>query len=221
MNSPTRARIFLIDDHILVLESCKRLLEPHHEVVGYAHDARNLMREVQALAPDILLLDISMPEQNGFETATLLKRTLPALKIIFVSMHSEPMFVMEAFRSGGDGYVLKQSVAKELLSAIQHVLDRRYYFSSLIPEEVRNNVTAQITGMPGSELSGRLTSRQTEVLKFIAQGFSSKDISDVLKISERTVVYHKAQIIKALGIKSKAELTKYAINRGILPRTEL
>ena len=221
MDANKRARIFIVDDHVLVLESCKRLLEPHHNIVGVANETHDLIQKVSQTAPDVVLLDISMPDQSGFETARLLKQELPALKIVFISMHLEPMFIMEAFRSGGEGYVLKQAAGKDLLSAIQHVMDRRYYFSPLIPEDTRNSVTAHLAGMPGSELSGKLTPRQTEVLKLIALGSSIKDISDALEISQRTVVYHKTQIIEALGLKSKADLTRYAIMQGILPQEEM
>lgn len=215
MNITKRARLFLVDDHILVLESCKKLLEPHHDIVGEAHDARDLVSQIRQAKPDILLLDISMPDQNGYEAARTLKIACPSVKIIFVSMHLEPTFIMEAFRAGGEGYVPKQTAGSELLSAIQQVQEKQRYLSPLIPEEVQYAVLAQMDGMPGTELSGKLTPRQQEVLKLVAQGFSAKDIANVLTISQSTVAFHKMQIVQALGLHSKADLTKYAVKLGI------
>ncbi|MDT3778846.1 response regulator transcription factor [Nitrospira sp. MA-1] len=217
MNTLKRARLFLVDDHILVLESCKKLLEPHHDIVGEAHDASDLVSQVRRAKPDILLMDISMPDQNGYEAARLLKVACPSVKIIFVSMHLEPTFIMEAFRAGGEGYVPKQTAGSELLSAIQQVQEKQRYLSPLIPEEVQYAVLAQMDGMPGTELSGKLTPRQQEVLKLVAQGFSAKDIANVLTISQSTVAFHKMQIVQALGLHSKADLTKYAVKLGISP----
>lgn len=132
-------------------------------------------------------------------------------------MHLEPTFIMEAFRAGGAGYVPKQTAGSELLSAIQQVQEKQRYLSPLIPEEVQYAVLAQIDGMPGTELSGKLTPRQQEVLKLVAQGFSAKDIANVLTISQSTVAFHKMQIVQALGLHSKADLTKYAVKLGISP----
>lgn len=217
MNTARRARLFLVDDHILVLESCKKLLEPHHDIVGEAHDANNLINQIRQAKPDVLLMDISMPDRNGYEAARMVKTACPSVKIIFVSMHLEPTFIMEAFRSGGEGYVPKQTAGSELLSAIQQVLEKQRYLSPLIPEEVQNAVCAQMDGMPGTELSGKLTPRQQEVLKLVAQGFSAKDIANLLMISQSTVAFHKMQIVQALGLHSKADLTKFAVKLGISP----
>lgn len=217
MNTTKRARLFLVDDHILVLESCKKLLEPHHDIVGEAHSASDLASQIRQTKPDILLMDISMPDQNGYEAARMLKTICPSIKIIFVSMHLEPTFIMEAFRSGGEGYVPKQTAGNELLSAINQVQEKQKYLSPLIPEEVQNAVFAQMDGMPGTELSGKLTPRQQEVLRLVAQGFSAKDIANLLTISQSTVAFHKMQIVQALGLHSKADLTKYAVKLGISP----
>ncbi|GJL62512.1 MAG: DNA-binding response regulator [Nitrospirales bacterium] len=216
MTIDKRGRIFLVDDHILVLESCKSLLEPYHDVVGLAQETTHLVSQVQEKKPDLMLLDISMPDGNGYDIARSLKKAFPSLKIIFVSMHLEPTYVMEAFRSGGDGYIPKQTAGNELLAAIQDVLSHKRYISPLISGEVRDQILARNDGMPGTELSGRLTERQEEVLKLVAQGLSSKDIADLLMISLSTVAYHKTQIIQALGLKTKADLTKYAIMKGIV-----
>lgn len=217
MRNTRRAKIFLVDDHALVLESCIKLLEPHHDIVGNAQDAGDIVSRLQQTQPDILLMDVSMPGQNGFEAARLLRDSCPLLNIIFVSMHLEPTYIMEAFRSGGKGYVPKQTAGSELLSAIQQVLDNQLYLSPLIPEDIRQTVRAQMDGIPGTELSGKLTARQKEILKLVAQGFSARDIANALDISQSTVAFHKTQIMQALGLHSKADLTKYAVMYGITP----
>ncbi len=212
-----RGRIFLVDDHALVLESCKKLLEPYHDIVGEAQSTTDLVSRIQSAKPDVILMDITMPGQNGYEAARNIKQKFPTVQIIFVSMHLEPTFIMEAFRAGGQGYVPKQTAGSELLSAIQLVMKKQFYLSPLIPEDVRTTVCAQMEGIPGTELSGKLTPRQKEILKLVAQGFSSKDIASELDISQSTVAFHKTQIMQALGLHSKAELTKYAVMSGISP----
>jgi DNA-binding NarL/FixJ family response regulator len=215
MHTSKRARLFLIDDHLLVLESFKKLLEGHHDIVGEASKAADWPEQIRQVKPDIILMDVSMPDQNGYEAARELKVAFPAVKIIFVSMHLEPTFIMEAFRAGAKGYVPKQTAGKELLSAIHKVIENQTYISPLIPEEVRDTVLNHIQGIPCTELSGKLTARQLDILKLVAQGFSTKDMANLLGISPSTVAFHKTQIIQALGLKSKAELTKYAVAKGI------
>ncbi len=210
-------RLVLVDDHAMVLESLQKLLEPHYPVVGSACEAKNLACLVEEVHPDIVLMDVSMPGRNGFDTTRDLKANFPKIKIIFVSMHTEPMWIMEAFRAGADGFVPKQSVSQELIVAVKTVHDRKRYFSPTIPESVENLVLNHLNGVSGNELSGKLTARQKEVLMLIAQGFSAKDMADSLKISESTIAFHKAQIIQSLGLKSKAELTKYAVHMGLSP----
>jgi DNA-binding NarL/FixJ family response regulator len=216
MNPLTQpARIFLVDDHALVLEGIKKLLEPHYHVVGDAQGDGDLIDQVKRLKPDIVLMDVTLAGQNGYDITRKLKELYPSLKVIFVSMHLEPTFIMEAFRAGGDGYVPKQTVAKELIAAIDHVHRNKLYISPIVSETVQQSIFDQMHGIPGNELSGKLTTRQTEILKLVAQGFSAKDMAETLGISESTVAFHKTQIMQALGLKTKADLTKYAVMKGI------
>jgi DNA-binding NarL/FixJ family response regulator len=210
-----RARIYLVDDHVIVLDSCRKLLESRHEVLGESTETRDLSTHIQRLHPDILLMDISMPGQNVFETARSLKNLFPALHIIFLSMYLDPTFIMKAFRSGATGYVSKQTAGSELFTAIQQVLDKGMYLSPLISENIRICVQDQLKGIPGTELSGKLTFRQREILKLVAQGLSEKDMADLLQIAPGTVAFHKRQIIQALGLKSKADLTRFAVRIGL------
>lgn len=214
-----RTRIFLVDDHQLVLESYRQLLNPQCDIVGESSNTEDLQKKIHHAHPDIVLLDISMPTQSGYDLAKELLRAMPKIKIIFVSMHLEPTFIMEAFRSGGKGYVPKQTAGNELLAAIEQVGGNRLYVSPIIPEDIRNTINLQMAGIKTAELSGKLTPRQLEILKLVAQGLSAKDIAEALDISQSTVAFHKTQIMQTLGLKTKAELTKYAVSKGISPLT--
>ncbi len=217
LHTSKRTRVFLVDDHQLVLDSYRQLLAPHFDIAGESSNTEQLNEQIQKVRPDIVLLDVSMPTQSGYEFARELIRSSPKMKIIFVSMHLEPTFIVEAFRSGGKGYVPKQTAGNELVDAISQVVENRVYLSPLIPENIRNTINLQMSGIQTSELSGKLTPRQLEILRLVAQGLSAKDISEVLNISQSTVAFHKTQIIQTLGLKSKAELTKYAVQNGISP----
>ncbi len=215
MSNPKRAKLFLVDDHVLVLEGCLKLLEPYHDIVGMASSPLELMDHIQRADPEIVLMDISMPGGTGFEVARNIKRSFPTVQIIFVSMHIEATYIMEGFRAGGLGYVPKQTVGVELLHAISKVMEKRPYLSPVIPEQIRNTVLDELNGIPVTEFSGKLTPRQTEVLRLIAQGLSAKDIAHTLNIALSTVAFHKGKIMQALGLKSKSQLTRYAIRLGI------
>lgn len=217
LHTSKRTRVFLVDDHQLVLDSYRQLLAPHFDIAGESSNTEQLNEQIQKVRPDIVLLDVSMPTQSGYEFARELIRSSPKMKIIFVSMHLEPTFIVEAFRSGGKGYVPKQTAGNELVEAITQVVENRVYLSPVIPENIRNTINLQMSGIQTSELSGKLTPRQLEILRLVAQGLSAKDISEVLNISQSTVAFHKTQIIQTLGLKSKAELTKYAVQNGISP----
>jgi len=217
LHTSKRIRLFLVDDHQLVLESYRQLLEPHFEIAGESSNTEHLRDQINKIRPDIILLDVSMPNQSGYDFARGIIHSSPKIKIIFVSMHLEPTFIMEAFRSGGRGYVPKHTAGNELVDAIKQVVENRIYLSPLIPEDIRNTINLQMAGIQTSELSGKLTPRQQEILRLVAQGLSARDISEVLNISQSTVAFHKTQIIQTLGLKSKAELTKYAVLNGISP----
>ena len=220
LHTSKRIRLFLVDDHQLVLESYRQLLEPHFEIAGESSKTEQLRDHINKIRPDIVLLDVSMPTQSGYDFAKELIHSSPKVKIIFVSMHLEPTFIMEAFRSGGRGYVPKQTAGNELVDAIRQVVENRIYLSPLIPDDIQNTINLQMSGIQTSELSGKLTPRQQEILRLVAQGLSAKDIAEVLDISQSTVAFHKTQIIQTLGLKSKAELTKYAVLNGISPLDE-
>jgi DNA-binding NarL/FixJ family response regulator len=201
----SRPRILLADDHALVLAGFRKLLEPEFEIVGTVEDGRALVEAAIALKPDVILLDISMPLLNGIDAAVRVKQVLPETRLVFITMHSEPDYVAEAFRAGGAGYLLKRSAASELATAIHHVLRGELYVTPLVSLEAARG---------GGGL--RLTPRQREVLQLVAEGRSTKEIAGILGLSVKTVEFHKSALMQKLRLHTTAELTKYAIERGLI-----
>lgn len=209
-------RIVIVDDHKLVLQGLRSLLEEKFHILGEIQDGNEVVPAILSLQPEVLLLDISLQTINGFEIAETLKKRLPFMKIVFVTMHTEPTFIMKAFKVGAAGYVLKHNAASELVEAINRVVKNGHYLSQKIPQEIRETVLQLIEGIPCQSLKGKLTGRQREVLEFLARGLTAKDIGKRLCISHSTVAFHTTNIMQALGLKSRAELTKYAMDQHIL-----
>jgi DNA-binding NarL/FixJ family response regulator len=209
-----KPRVFLADDHTFVLEGFKKLLEEHCELVGAVEDGRALVDAVVGLQPQVVILDISMPRLNGIEAAKKLKKLLPEVKLIFVTMHTETVYVNEAFRAGASGYLLKQSAATELAQAVQSVMNGNFYVTPLITKDV---VTSFLNPEQSrSATMDDLTARQREILQLVAEGFSAKEIADQLKISHRTVEFHKAKIMEQLHLHTTIDLVKYAMAQGLV-----
>ena len=209
-----RPRLLLADDHTLMLDGIRMLLEPEFELVGCVEDGQMLLTAALESKPDVILLDISMPVLNGIDAAHQLRKTLPSAKIIFVTMHADADFVTEAFRAGAAGYLLKRSAASELLTAIREVLKGNHYVSPLV---TRNDLELFIaTSKPGGKLGDRLTARQREVLQLVAEGRSRKEIGAALNISVKTVEFHKASLMRELNLKTVADFTMYAIEHGMI-----
>ena len=210
----SRPRVLLADDHTLVLDGFRKLLEDRCEVVGAAEDGRTLLRMAQELQPDIVTLDISMPQLNGVDAARKLKKILPLTKLIFVTMHADPAYVNEAFKAGASGYLLKRSAGSELLQAIQSVMDGQCYVTPLVAKGLVKSV---ITGdTPTVSNDEPLTVRQREVLQLVAEGMTVKEIASALNISPKTVEFHKSHIMTQLDLHTTAELTKYALVHGLI-----
>jgi DNA-binding NarL/FixJ family response regulator len=209
-----KPRVLLADDHTFVLEGFKKLLEEHCELVGAVEDGRALVDAVVGLQPQVVILDISMPRLNGIEAAKKLKKLLPEVKLIFVTMHAETVYVNEAFRAGASGYLLKQSAATELAQAVQSVMNGNFYVTPLITKDV---VTSFLNPEQSrSATMDDLTARQREILQLVAEGFSAKEIADQLKISHRTVEFHKAKIMEQLHLHTTIDLVKYAMAQGLV-----
>jgi DNA-binding NarL/FixJ family response regulator len=207
-----RARVLLADDHALVAAGIRGLLPPEFEVLGLIDNGRELVRQTEKLKPDLVLLDISMPDLNGIEAARQIRKLVPSAKLIFLTMHADPTFVSEAMRTGASGYVIKKSAPKELVAAMEKVLGGGTYITPLVQQE-----HSRLLGVNGNgPSSGSLTPRQREVLQLVAEGRSLKEIADRLFISQKTAEFHKRNIMRMLGLRSTAELTKYALRHGMV-----
>ena len=206
-------RILLGDDHPLVLDGLKGLLEADgFKVLATAEDGRALVEAAKHHRPDLIILDISMPLLNGIEAARQISKILPSCKLIFLTMHADATYAREALEAGGSGYLLKRSAASELKQAIKVVMSGRRYLTPLIPHDDRR---LRRTSPKEPLTFGSLTPRQREILQLLAEGQSSKNIASLLKISVKTVEFHKARIMDQLGLHTTAELTQYALAHGL------
>jgi DNA-binding NarL/FixJ family response regulator len=211
----TRPRILIADDHTLVADLCKRLLETEFEVVGTANNGRAMIRAVAEMKPDVVLVDIAMPILNGLDASTQAKELAPCIKIIFLTMNADIKLAAEAFRRGASGYLLKTCAFSEMVTAIREVLRGKSYISrSLCKDDV--NYFLQ-TGDGLAEHDVRLTGRQREVLQLLAEGKVMKEIGDILNMTTRTVAFHKYRIMDVLGATCNAELVRYAVRNHMIP----
>jgi len=208
-----RARILMADDHTLVLEGIRKLLESEFDLVGTAEDGYALLQAAEQLRPDVILMDISMPLLNGIEACRQVVESMPEVRVIFLTMHTDVVYVEESFRVGGAGYLLKRSAASELTAAIRVVMDGERYVTPLIEWKA---------ALPNGRRKGankateRLTPRQRQVLQLVAEGRANKEIAALLCVSEKTVDFHKSSIKRELMLKSTAELTQFAIKHRII-----
>jgi DNA-binding NarL/FixJ family response regulator len=209
----TRPRVLLADDHRLLREAFTQLLGAGCEVVGAVADGRAVLAAAPVLRPDIVVLDVAMPLLNGLDAARQLKRDMPDVKVIFLTVNEDPDLAAEAFQVGASGYLLKNSAASELFQAIQEVANGRSYVTPLATRGLVENFLHQPE--PGKKLSD-LSPRRREVLQLLAEGHTMKEIARILKITSRTVAFHKYGMMEELGIKSSAELVRYAIKHHLV-----
>ena len=210
----TRPRVLLADDHAIVTEGLKSILDPEFELVGTAEDGRNLIAAAEALQPDVIVADITMPHLNGLDAVRAIKERNVPTKVVFLTMHSDPDLATEAFRVGASGYVLKQSAGEELITAIHAVLQGEIYVTPELKQEVLEAPSR--AGSDPDRTVVNLTARQREVLQLVAEGHTMKEIASALNVSTRTVESHKYDVMEKLGIGTTAELIQYAIQRGIV-----
>jgi DNA-binding NarL/FixJ family response regulator len=208
--------IMIADDHTLMLEGLARLLSTEFDVVGTAPNGRVLLEEVQRLKPDVVVLDVGMPELNGIETANRLMKILPATKIVFVTQQLAPAYLHAAFAAGAKAYVAKQSASNELISAIHMALQDRFYVTPHAGAEAARLSSLNPKQNPAEMFGTKLTPRQREVLQLVAEGKSTKQISASLGISPKTVEFHRNSLMDELGLRSIAELTRFAVSQGIV-----
>ncbi len=205
-------RVLIADDHELLAEAFEKLLEAEVEVVGKVLDGRALLAEAPRLKPDIIVLDISMPKLNGLEACEQIKKIMPEVKLIFLTMHEDPNLAVEAFRLGASGYLLKASAASELFRAVQEVSRGRTYVTPLIAEGLLESFAQD----PERRKVSKLTPRQREILQLLAEGNNMKEVAAILNITPRTVAFHKYRMMETLGLKSNAELLRLAIKEQLV-----
>ena len=208
-------RLMLADDHTILVEAFRKLLEPQYDIVGTVSDGRALLDIAPQLRPDAVIVDIGMPLMNGLEAGLRLKELMPSVKLIFLTMNEDPDLAMEAMRGGASGYLLKSSAAEELLRAIQMALKGKPYVTAQIGRGM------QKTFIKNPRAKGRakaLTPRQREVVQLLAEGKSMKEVATVLKVTPRTVAFHKYRVMEELNLATTAELIQFAIKSRILIR---
>jgi len=214
MQHRNRARLIIADDHTLLAEACKSLLEPEFEVVAIVNNGRALLQVAPQLRPEVVIVDIAMPQLNGLDAGEQLKRLDPSTRLVYMTMNTDPEVAAEAFRRGAAGYVLKNSAAEELVSAIRSVLKGESYLS---PSITKDTVRFLLKGGKSNEEEGGITARQSEVLQLLAEGKSMKEIASALNVKPGTVAFHKYKMMESLGLKTNAELLQYAIRHHIIP----
>ena len=207
---PLKARLLIADDHKLLAEACKSILEPEFEVVGIVTDGRSMVSAAATLKPDVIILDISMPQLNGLDAADQIKHKQPYIKLVFLTMNLSAEVAAEAFRRGASAYVLKQSAAEELVVAIRKVIQGASYLSPLI---ARETVTFLLNQRNSTAKENRITKRQSEILQLLSEGMSMKQVAGVLDVKPGTVAFHKYRMMETLNVKTNAELLEYAIKR--------
>jgi DNA-binding NarL/FixJ family response regulator len=208
------ARILIADDHQLLADACKSLLEPEFQVVGIVTDGRKLIAAAAELKPDIIILDIYMPHLNGLDAGSQVKQKLPGVKLVFLTMTMEADVAAEAFRRGASAYVLKQSAADELLLAVRKVKEGLSYLTPLLAKETVTFLQSEQKQFGGEK---RITQRQSEVLQLLAEGMSMKEVAHVIDTTPGTVAFHKYRMMEKLNLKTNAALLEYAIKRNMMP----
>jgi DNA-binding NarL/FixJ family response regulator len=207
------ARILIADDHRLLADACKSLLEPEFQVVGIVTDGRSLIHSAVELKPDIIILDIYMPHLNGLDAAVQAKRKLPGVKLVFLTMTMAADVAAEAFRRGASAFVLKQSAGDELMLAVRKVKEGLSYLSPLLAKE-----TVMFLQREQKDFSEekRITQRQSEVLQLLAEGMSMKEVANIIDTTPGTVAFHKYRMMETLNLKTNAALLEYAIKRNMV-----
>jgi len=209
--SPNRPRVLIADDHSVVAEGVRSLLRNDCDVVGVVSDGRQLLETAPQLKPDLFILDITMPLLNGLDAARRVKSLLPNAKFVFLTMSDDPNLAAAALDLGAVGYVLKQAAASELMKAISEVVQGKSYITPKLRPENWAVQKARVR-----QLSKDLTPRQQEVLQLLAEGRPMKQIADILKVSEKTVMFHKYHIMQSFNLKNNADLVLFAVKHHLI-----
>jgi DNA-binding NarL/FixJ family response regulator len=208
-----KARILLADDHTIVVEGLRALLEPEFQIIGTVADGKSAVKAVESLKPDVLILDVSMPLLNGIEAARQIHALNANVKIVFLTMHTDVSYVREAFDAGASAYVIKHSASDDLQIAIRKVVLGRTYIT---PSVSKDGLIPIPRREKKSKDSVPLTQRQREILRLVAEGKSAKEAASILHLSSRTVEFHKYRMMQKLGLETSAQLMQFAISHKII-----
>lgn len=208
-----RTRVLLADDHKIVLDGLRSLLEPEFELAGTVEDGRALVSSAQKLRPDVIVVDVSMPLLNGIEAVRQIKKIDSHVKVVFLTMHPDVTYAIRAFEAGASGYVLKHSASSELVTAIHEAIKGRSYVTPMIAGELVQSYKKGSHRQPDN--AEQLTQRQREILQLLIEGHSAKEIGSILNLSPRTVEFHKYSLMSKLNLKTISALVQYAIKHGI------
>jgi DNA-binding NarL/FixJ family response regulator len=209
----SKPRILLADDHMLILDGLRNLLERHYDLVGTVQDGQSVVNAALRLQPDLVLMDVAMPVLNGLQAGHRLREQLPTIKLLYVSMYGDPPYVEEALRIGASGYVLKRSGWEELSRAIEAVLAGKPYVSRELSAALPHSSLQPSTSEDSSTRS--LTERQRQILRLVAAGYTAKEIGRMLHITSKTVEFHKGRMMRQLQLQSTVELARYALMHGL------
>src|SRR6478672_2288512 len=207
-------RILIADDHILVAEACKKLLESEYEIEATVGDGRALVRAAVELKPHLIIVDVAMPLLNGLDAGQQVKEFLPSVKLVYLTMNHDADLAAEAFRRGASGYLLKTCAASELATAVREVLRGKSYLSPMIAKDTVDFLLRQDKKL--IDEADKLTERQREVLQLLAEGKCMKEVAAVLNLTTRTVAFHKYRIMEVLNVRTNAELVQYAIRNHLI-----
>jgi DNA-binding NarL/FixJ family response regulator len=210
----SRPRVLLADDHPMFLAGLRSLVESECEVIGEVNDGKALVDAASRLKPEVIVLDISLPLLNGIDAARQIKKEQPETKILFLTMHANLAYLKAALVAGATGYLLKTSAREELLDALRDVIKNRIHVSPGFGEEIVGQFERRPRSLTASE--SVLTARQRQILQLVAEGRTAKEIAGILNVAVQTVAFHKHQIMEKLGVRTTAELTKYAIQEGLV-----
>lgn len=206
-------RVMIADDHTLLVEALRTLLLGHCDVVGTATNGRSLLESASKLKPDVVVVDVAMPLLNGLEAGLQLKEKMPNVKVIYMTMNQDPDLARRAMEAGASGYLLKRSAASELFFAIKEALRGRSYVT---PEIARGMEETFIRNPHPRQHERSITQRQREVIQLLSEGKTMKEAAHILRVSRRTIAFHKYRAMEELGIKNNADLIQFAINNHIL-----
>jgi two-component system response regulator NreC len=213
-----KIHILLADDHTILRAGLRMMLnaQPDMEVVGEAQDGRQAIAEALRLQPDIVLMDITMPDINGIEATRQIKKLLPEVKVLVLTMHENDEYIFQALRAGASGYILKEAADTELITALHVIQSGQFYLSPTAQSVMIGDYLHRVRVGEEKDSYNSLTEREREILKLVAEGYTNNQIAERLVISPKTVDTHRTHVMDKLNLHSRAELVKYAIRRGLL-----